>query len=112
MVFGRVSFLLAADIQAPAESYLVNNAPVLASVVLKVPHHGSNTSTTAEFLRRVSPYLAVISVGAENQHRHPHPEVVERLGRALGDGGIYRTDQRGTIEFISDGSRLWIKTQR
>ena len=107
-----MSFLLAADIEALAENYLVGSAPVLESVVLKVPHHGSKTSSTVEFLGRVKSSQVVISAGVENQYGHPHAEVVARLEETSGVMEIYQTGQRGSIEFSSDGRRLWIKTQR
>ena len=112
LVYGDVSFLLAADIEALAENNLVGSAPVLESVVLKVPHHGSKTSSTVEFLGRVKPSQVVISAGVENQYGHPHAEVVARLEETSGVTEIYRTGQRGSIEFSSDGRRLWVKTQR
>jgi len=74
--------------------------------VLKVAHHGSDTSTTSEFLAVVNPQLAVISVGADNRFGHPSDEVLERLKERLGPENIYRTDKHGIIEFITDGGRL------
>ena len=109
LVYGRVSFLLAADIEAEAEDYLVGHAPPLASVVLKVPHHGSKTSTTQGFLDHVDPTVAVISSGETNRYGHPHQEVVARLEEAVGVEGLYRTARDGSIEFISDGRNLWVK---
>lgn len=109
---GDVNFLLASDIQAVAESYLVRDASALGSEVLKVAHHGSKTSTTAPFLRRVKPAVAVVSAGEGNRHGHPHREVIDRLNESVGPEGLYRTDRDGTIEFISDGQRLWARTQR
>jgi competence protein ComEC len=53
----------------------------------------------------------VISVGGNNTFGHPSPEVVERLEEKLGKGKVYRTDKNGTIEFITDGERLWIKME-
>ncbi|GAH55576.1 unnamed protein product, partial [marine sediment metagenome] len=81
------------------------------STVLKVAHHGSNTSTTEEFLAVVNPQLAVISVGADNKFGHPTPEVMERLEEKLGSENIYRTDEHGTIELITDGKRLWVRVR-
>ena len=107
-----VSFLLAADIEAPAENYLVRDASLLESEVLKVAHHGSKTSTTAPFLRGVRPVVAVVSAGEGNRYGHPHKEVINRLEEAVGLEGLYRTDRDGTIEFISDGQGLWARTER
>ena len=79
------------------------------STVLKVGHHGSATSTTVEFLDVVNPRLAVISVGADNPFGHPSRDVVDRLRQRIGQENIYRTDEDGTIEFTTDGERLWVK---
>jgi len=76
--------------------------------VLKVAHHGSKTSTSPQFLAAVDPEAAVISVGADNTFGHPGPEVVERLIDRLGEDNVYRTDEDGTIELITDGERLWV----
>jgi len=56
----------------------------------------------------VKPQVAVISVGADNLFGHPSPDVVDRLSATH----LYRTDLRGTIELITDGKRLWVKTER
>ena len=109
---GEVSFLLTADIMWEAEFELTTRRASLTSTVLKVAHHGSDTSTTPEFLAVANPRLAVISVGAGNKFRHPTPEVMERLKEKLGPENIYRTDEQGTIEFITDGEKLWVKVER
>ena len=108
----EISFLLTADIWREAEFELITRRADLNSTVLKVGHHGSDTSTTPEFLAAVNPRLAVISAGADNRHGHPSPEVMERLREKLGSENIYRTDEQGTIEFITDGERLWVKVER
>ncbi|MBA7708817.1 ComE operon protein 3 [subsurface metagenome] len=95
-----------------AEFELITRRANLASTVLKVAHHGSDTSTTPEFLAVVNPQLAVISVGKDNRFGHPTPEVMERLKEKLGQENIYRTDEQGTIEFITNGERLWVKVER
>jgi competence protein ComEC len=107
---GEVSFLLTGDIEREAEFELITRGN-LSGTVLKVGHSGSATSTTAEFLAEVSPGVAVISVGKENRFGHPSGEVINRLEERLGTGNIFRTDQQGTIEFITDGERLWVKTK-
>jgi competence protein ComEC len=112
LVYQEVSFLLTGDIEAAAERYLVNNSPGLEADVLKVAHHGSNTSTSAEFLAAVRPSAAVISAGADNRFGHPHADVVTRLEQALGAERIYQTSRRGSIEFITDGHVLWAKSGR
>ena len=112
LVHNDVSFLLAADIEAPAENRLVRSGPAIDSAVLKVAHHGSRTSTIPAFLAKANPSVAVISVGAANRFGHPRPEILERLTEAIGEDSIFRTDLDGTVEFISDGQALWVKTER
>ena len=80
----------------------------LRATVLKVPHHGSGASSSADFLRAVSPAAAVISCGEGNRYRHPRPETLERLGQVGAD--VYRTDRDGAIEFRTDGKRLSVRT--
>ena len=106
---GKISFLLTADAMWEAEYDLVVRRSNLMSTVLKVGHHGSATSTTVEFLDVVNPRLAVISVGADNAFGHPSRDVVDRLRQRIGQENIYRTDEDGTIEFTTDGERLWVK---
>jgi len=106
--WGNVSFLFTADIRAEAELELVMQRANLKATVLKIAHHGSETSTAAQFLAAVDPEVAVICVGADNPFAHPSSEVVERLADRLGEDAVYRTDQDGTIEFIADGERLWV----
>ena len=109
--WGDISFLLAADIRGEAEFELVGQRANLRSAVLKVPHHGSKTSTTPQFLAAVDPEIAVISVGANNPFGHPSLEVVERLIDRLGEDKVYRTDKDATIEFITDGEGLWVRVE-
>ncbi|MFW6105471.1 MAG: DNA internalization-related competence protein ComEC/Rec2 [Chloroflexota bacterium] len=106
--WGSVSFLFTADIREEAEFELIGQRANLKSTVLKVAHHGSETSTTSQFLAAVDPEVAVICVGADNPFGHPSPEVLERLIDRLGDDNVYRTDEDGTVEFITDGERLWV----
>ena len=108
LVCGNVSVLLTADIFEETERYLLDSRFDLNSTVLKVAHHGSDTSSCPAFLAEVKPQVAVISVGADNLFGHPSPEVVGRLRSAH----LYRTDLQGTIELITDGKRLWVKTER
>ena len=103
-----VQFLLAGDIEAAAELALAMSAAPLHATVLKVAHHGSRTSSTDLFLRRVQPSLALISVGAGNRFDHPHDAVLERLEGVP----VLRTDQSGTITLRSDGTTLRIHTAR
>ncbi|MBE3590587.1 MAG: MBL fold metallo-hydrolase [Firmicutes bacterium] len=105
LAYGDVSFLLAADVEAPAEAAMVGAGGCLASTVLKVPHHGSRTSSTEAFLRAVAPRFAVVSVGP-NPYGLPDAEVMERY-RAQGVE-VLRTDGGGAVRFRTDGRRLWL----
>jgi competence protein ComEC len=105
---GQVSFLLPGDIEADVERRLSADGVALRATVLKAPHHGSNTSSCEPFLAAVDPQVAVISVGAGNRFGHPAPETVA----SYAEHGIHvlRTDELGSIEFITDGQRLWVRT--
>jgi competence protein ComEC len=105
---GRASFLLTGDIDSDREAALVRSGVDLRATVYKVPHHGSSTSSTAEFVSAVDPLVDVISVGQDNRFGHPSPEVLQRLD---GDA-VFRTDLHGDIIVSTDGQRLWIKTAR
>ncbi len=108
LVMGNASFLLTGDIEEEAEGRLLAQKSDLRSTVLKVPHHGSKTATSPRLLAAVGPQLAIISVGTENRFGHPHQEALDRLA----DARVYRTDLQGTIEIMTDGTRLWITTER
>ncbi|RKY84218.1 DNA internalization-related competence protein ComEC/Rec2 [candidate division KSB1 bacterium] len=107
--WGQISFLFTADIREETEFELIGQQANLKSTVLKVAHHGSETSTSPQFLAAVDPEVAVISVGADNTFGHPSPEVIERLIDRLGEDNVYRTDEDAAIEFITDGERLWLR---
>ncbi|MFU8796854.1 MAG: ComEC/Rec2 family competence protein [Dehalococcoidia bacterium] len=112
LTWNKVSFLLTADIRQEAELYLIMERANLRSTVLKVAHHGSMTSTLPQFLAAADPEVAVISVGAENPFGHPSPEVIQRLVDRVGIDSVYRTDRHGTVDLITDGERLWVKTDK
>lgn len=92
----RGGALLAADIERLSEMNLRERGMPLRADVLVAPHHGSNSSSTPEFLATVSPGLVVIPVGHRNRYGHPHPQVMARY-RALG-AEIARTDREGAVE--------------
>ncbi|HAS27872.1 MAG TPA: DNA internalization-related competence protein ComEC/Rec2 [Dehalococcoidia bacterium] len=108
VAFGEISFLLTADVGKYAELELITDRLIPQATILKVGHHGSSSSTSVEFLNVCRPQVAVISVGTDNDYGHPNEEVNERLVEIMGEQNIYRTDKNGTIEFISDGMRLWL----
>jgi competence protein ComEC len=106
--YGATSLLLTADAEADAEAAMLAAGLPLRADVLKVGHHGSQGATSARFVAAVAPRVAVIQVAADNTFGHPSPEVLRRLSASQ----VYRTDQHGRIEVVSDGKRMWVKTAR
>ena len=104
ITYGETTFLFTGDIGWDAERDLVEAGIDLSADVLKVGHHGSNTSSSYMFLREVMPSYAVISVGAGNIYDHPDEETLSRLQDVGAE--IYRTDVMGTIECVSDGKEV------
>lgn len=108
ITYGNTSFLFTGDAEILTEKTLTEGGFNLKSTVLKVGHHGSDTSTSYEFLREVMPEYAVISVGKENTYGHPTDVVLSRLKDAGTE--IFRTDKDGTIICTSDGRKVTFKT--
>ncbi len=102
--YGKTSFLFTGDAEDWSEYMMIDAGAELRADVLKVGHHGSRTSSTAEFLEAVSPALAVISVGKDNGYGHPAAEVLDRLEAA--GARVLRTDELGTIILTSDGETV------
>ena len=112
IVYGDVSFLLTGDIFVEAERYILSSGVDVRSTVLKVPHHGSRTSSSPEFVEQVSPSVAVISVGADNRFGHPHAETLEVLDLYAPDARVMSTRDHGSIRFVTDGTTLSVETER
>ena len=104
LTYGQTTFLFGGDAEWEAEHDLVESGANLRADVLKVNHHGSDTSSSYVYLRSVMPTYAVISVGANNPYGHPSEDVLSRLEDA--DAVVMRTDQLGTIVCTSDGTEL------
>ena len=98
---GEVDVLLTGDVETTAEAMLLSTQRTLDSEILKVPHHGSRTSSSPRFLEAVSPDVAVASLGHLNRFDFPSPEVVERYERQ--DVELLRTDTAGAVTMMSDG---------
>ena len=105
---GEISFLITGDLMREGEQELGYQRLLPESTVLKVAHHGSDTSSAEEFLNTVKPQIAVISSG-QNNYGLPTPEIVVRLTATVGASNLYRTDSSGTIELITDGKKVWVK---
>jgi competence protein ComEC len=104
--YGKRSLLLAGDAESAAETALLDRP--LASDVLIVGHHGSNTSSSEAFLAAVRPSSAIIPVGRDNSFHHPHPAVLARLHQA--GAQVFRTDRDGAVEVRTDGSSLEVRS--
>jgi competence protein ComEC len=105
--YGDASFLLTSDLNEKAEQLMLDAGWYAGSAVLQLAAHGSANANPDFFLQAAQPRVAVVSLGAGNRSALPAPDVVERL-RGLTELPLYRTDQHGTIEFVSDGRALWI----
>ena len=110
VVYGATSFLFTGDAETAEEADLLDSGTALQSTVLKVGHHGSDTSSSEAFLEAVAPQYAVISVGKSNSYGHPSDEVLARLD-CLG-AVIYRTDLAGDILCTSDGTTVQFSSSR
>ena len=107
MTYGKISFLFTGDLEHDAETRLVESGADLKADVLKVGHHGSDTSSSYLFLRSVLPQIGIISCGKDNSYGHPHDEVIERFKQA--ETKILLTDEVGTVTFSSDGNKIDVK---
>ncbi len=105
---GEVDILFSGDVEVAGEGTLLVTPAPLQSEILKVPHHGSRSSSTQPFLEAVSPQVAVASLGYQNRFRFPAPEVVDRYERR--GSALLRTDQVGTVTVRSDGKSYRVET--
>ena len=108
--YGQNSILLMADMEGEGEHFLLEQQAALSADILKVGHHGGNTSTSEQFLKAVSPRIAIISVGTGNKHGHPHKEIINRLEKY--NVTMYRTDVFGTIILTSDGAEWTVEVSK
>ena len=104
------SALLTGDGEAPVEALLASRGQLSPVDILKVGHHGSNSSTTPGLLDAVQPRAALISVGAGNDYGHPHRVTLDKLA-AISGLKVHRTDLEGTLEVISDGARYEVRSR-
>lgn len=102
--YNNTSFLFTGDCEKNAELEMIENGADLKADVIKVPHHGSSTSCSREFISAVSPTYAVIMCGMYNDYGHPHKETISTLNNL----GVttYRTDTMGTVVAVSDGNNI------
>jgi competence protein ComEC len=104
ITYGQTAFLLTGDMEKKIEEDLYFNGLLRHADVLKVGHHGSRTSSTPDLLDAVHPAFGIISDGFDNNYGHPHPLTLAALAER--HVSVYRTDQAGLIDVISDGRRI------
>ncbi|MCM3717580.1 ComEC/Rec2 family competence protein [Fictibacillus phosphorivorans] len=104
---GKKNFLLMADAGAEEEKEIMSRGGIKADVI-KIGHHGANTGTSMEFLKKVKAKTAVISVGKHNPYQFPSKEVLYRLNNRKMT--VYRTDQLGAIIATSNGKKIMFRT--
>jgi competence protein ComEC len=104
----RNSLLFTGDIEQEAEEDIAHIGRRLSSDIVKVPHHGSRTSVHDLFFSRLSPSIAVLSVGRENTFGHPSSEVLEKLAKVK----IFRTDTDGAIKITETKNGVVVKTYK
>ena len=106
LVYGDSSVLLTGDAPAKIEKFLVKYDD-LQSDILKLGHHGSNTSSAEEFLAEVQPEYAIVSAGKDNRYNHPHPLVIDRVRKYTKN--ILSTAEEGAIRFVLERDRVLLK---
>ncbi|WP_288480082.1 ComEC/Rec2 family competence protein [uncultured Clostridium sp.] len=102
--FKDTSFLFTGDAEKENINYVLSKNYPIDSDVLKLGHHGSKTSTTKEFLEKVTPYIAIASLGENNSYGHPHKKVIDLLNSY--NIKLFRTDKDSTITLISNGIEI------
>ena len=107
LTYKNVSYLFMGDSEEEVEENISDD---VKADVIKIAHHGSNSSSSLEFLKKVSPTYAVISVGEDNSYNHPHKEVLDRL-EEIGSI-VYRTDLDGNIIISTDGNKIMIDKEK
>lgn len=107
LTFNNNSFLFMGDAEEPNEKEILHSFELNNINFIKIGHHGSNSSSSLEFIKKVNPDIATISCGYKNQYGHPHREVINNLKQ--NHVSIYRTDRIGDIVFYSDGEIIFTK---
>lgn len=108
VIYKKVKILFSGDIEKEAIEDMVSRDINIKSTVIKVPHHGGKVSANFELVKRVSPKIAVVSVGANNPFDHPSVKTMEDYKKS--GAKIYRTDINGAVMLRTDGIRVWVKT--
>lgn len=110
VIYGKTSFLFQGDAEKKIENALLRSDCDLSADIIKVGHHGSNTSSGDKYIKAVAPKAAVMSCGAGNDYKHPHIEALETLDKYGTDK--YITYMSGDITAVSDGKTIKISTEK
>ena len=110
VTYGNTAFLLMGDAETEVEEALLTAKTELSAAVLVVGHHGSATSSSADFLKAVAPQYAILSVGEDNSYNLPNTGVLTRLKEQ--GAALYRTDLQGTVTVTSDGEQITVTTAK
>ena len=106
--FGEISFLFTGDATFKSEADMLSTNQDLEATVLKLGHHGANSSSSDDFLNKVNPKYGIVSAGLNNKYGHPTPEILAKLNNRGVE--VYRTDLQGTIVATSDGKKVMFNT--
>lgn len=110
ITYGKEAFLFPGDAEYDSEKDMIKSGADLASTVLAVGHHGSNSSTNLNYLKKVHPDYAVIQVGADNKYGHPTEKTLKKLEDQKIK--VLRTDKNGTITFTTDGHTINVSSEK
>jgi len=105
ITYGDVSYLLTGDAEEKAEEYILSTYADIDVNIIKAGHHGSSSSSTMDFLYRVTPEIVLISCGEDNDYGHPHIEPLENFAKFTTAENIFRTDIDGDIVVTTDGTK-------
>lgn len=108
LLYGQRKFYFSGDLEVEGEEKLVASKLDLSADLLKAPHHGSRTSSSEPLLDLMKPSYALISCGVNNKFKHPYPGTIQHFQER--HITTYRTDLDGTIEAISDGDKITVRT--
>lgn len=111
VTYGENKFLFTGDLEDETTICKTYTDAFLSCDAYKVGHHGSQNSSSTEMLLKIKPKIAIISCGENNDHNHPHKDLLDRLNSIKGLD-IYRTDENGTIVIISNGTECTVKTEK
>lgn len=112
VTYGKVSYLLTGDAEDKAEQYILSTGANINADVLKAGHHGSASSSTMDFLKKVTPDIIVLAVGKDNEYGHPHLEALQNFAKVTTADKVFRTDLDGDVVVTTDGTSYSVVTRK